>query len=81
MKDLYLQLCRVKRDKRVVMIGVGNKIDLVEHRQMKKEDAEAYFNPPVAYFETSCKTGENVKEVLMEQSDCGSAMQNSLELA
>ena len=59
----FLEL--VQRYCEVVAI-VGNKKDLVEEREITTEEARAYFenrNPPLRYFETSAKTGENVKEV------------------
>lgn len=49
-----------------VVVAVGNKIDLVDSRDVSKEEAHAHFetmNPPVPYFETSAKTGEGVNEL------------------
>ena len=49
-----------------VTIAVGNKIDLGEQRVITSDDARNSFasmNPPVAYFETSAKSGEGVNSV------------------
>lgn len=60
------QIRRVKDDPNAIILGVGNKIDLVDVRQVTTEEAKARFSsldPPVPYMETSAKTGENVKAV------------------
>ena len=49
-----------------VVVAVGNKIDLLDRREVSTEEARAHFetmNPPVPYFETSAKTGEGVNEL------------------
>ena len=47
---------------RISVILVGNKIDEVEKREVKKEDAENLANElGLSYFEASAKTGENVE--------------------
>ena len=41
-------------------------VDSDTSREVSTEEARAYFealNPPIPYFETSAKTGENVKEM------------------
>ena len=49
-----------------VVVAVGNKIDLVDSREVSTKEARAHFetmNPPVPFFETSAKTGEGVNEL------------------
>ena len=49
-----------------IVFAVGNKIDLVDKREVSTEEARAHFQamtPPVPYFETSAKTGQNVTQV------------------
>ncbi len=44
---------------------VGNKSDLEDKRFIKKEDAKNFCkNEKMKYMETSCKTGENVKNTI-----------------
>jgi len=60
------QIREVKNDPTAIIIGVGNKIDLADERQVKTEEAKERFsslNPPVPYMETSAKTGQNVSAV------------------
>ena len=48
-------------NKNMIAVAAGNKIDLGE-RAVSTEEAQSRFenlNPPVHYFETSAKTGEN----------------------
>ena len=49
-----------------IVVVAGNQIDLVDQRKVSSEEARSLFecnNPPVRYFETSAKTGENVYAV------------------
>lgn len=49
-----------------VVVAVGNKIDLVDEREVSTKGARAHFeemDPPIPYFETSAKTGEGVNEL------------------
>lgn len=47
------------------LVLVGNKIDLVEERQVTKEEAENFATQnDVHYFETSAKNNENINDVL-----------------
>ena len=62
----YVNELRASEYRCPVMVAVGNKIDLVEERKIKTEEAKEYFSsldPPVPYFETSAKTGEGVNEL------------------
>ena len=63
--DSWIQELRVNVPDCVV-VAVGNKIDLVDERQISTKEARTHFeamNPPVPYFETSAKTGEGVNEL------------------
>ena len=49
-----------------MIVAVGNKIDLVDLRDVGTDEARDHFetmNPSVPYFETSAKTGEGVNEL------------------
>ena len=49
-----------------VIVAVGNKIDLIEQREVGTDEANERFAsvlPPITYLETSAKTGENVNDV------------------
>ena len=53
------------QDGKMPIIMVGNKCDLEEKRVVKKEDAKTFAkNEKMKYIETSCKTGENVKNTI-----------------
>ena len=61
--DDFLQIARPHCK---VLVAVGNKVDLASEREVSTADARAHFekmSPPIRYFETSAKTGENVNEV------------------
>ena len=46
---------------------IGNKVDLEEYREVKKEDAENFAKSiGCNYFEGSAKTGQNINEALDE---------------
>jgi len=48
----------------IVIALAGNKLDLQEHREIDKSEAEAYAREAgLLFFETSAKTAENVKEI------------------
>ena len=62
--DNFIQEVR-EREPNSIIVAVGNKIDLVDEREVTREEAREHFaslNPPVPYFETSAKTGEGVDE-------------------
>lgn len=49
-----------------MIVGVGNKIDLADQREVSTEAARAFFEslePPVPYVEVSAKTGEGIDEL------------------
>ena len=60
-EEWLLVINRINRD--IKKILVGNKIDLVNCREINKENAEKYAERRnMKYFEVSDKTGENVEE-------------------
>lgn len=71
---------------------VGNKSDIVEHRVIDKESAKAFAKRSgMEYFETSCKTRENVNEVFihlckevienLSEADCHSDYKKKIDLS
>ena len=51
--------------RKMPILIVGNKSDLEDKRFIKKEDAKNFCkNEKMKYMETSCKTGENVKNTI-----------------
>ncbi|MBD3195994.1 MAG: GTP-binding protein [Candidatus Lokiarchaeota archaeon] len=53
----------IKASKNISLILVGNKIDLVDERDVFHEEGEGFANElNISYIETSAKTGENINE-------------------
>lgn len=53
----------IKEAEGITLILVGNKIDLVDSRQVSKEEGEALANElGLSYIETSAKTGESIED-------------------
>lgn len=51
----------------IVIALAGNKIDLDIHREVEREEGEAYAQESgLSFFETSAKTAVNVKEVFLD---------------
>ena len=64
--EMLNNYCDSHGKERPIIVAVGNKIDLVNSREVNTEEARRRFgnmNPPLHYIETSAKTGENVKDV------------------
>jgi hypothetical protein len=60
----WLEDCRKYSSPNIVIILVGNKIDLEANRQVTREEGETFAQKNGLYFiETSAKTAENVDEV------------------
>ena len=63
----FLEESKRVNEGKSVIVAVGNKIDLVRHRSVSKEEAIKFFEengvPSDHYFETSAKTGEGVNEL------------------
>lgn len=63
----WLEDCRKYSSPNIVIILVGNKIDLEANRQVTREEGETFAQKNGLYFiETSAKTAENVDEVRSE---------------
>ena len=65
MCDYWARELRQAGEPERAVVAVGNKIDLVEWRQISTEEARAHFetmNPSIPYFEASAKTNEGVDE-------------------
>jgi len=69
------ELFEATKNHKIPIVFVGNKVDLVEYRVVKREDAEKYLNLlrsspffqdiPMTYIETSAKDGTNVEEAFL----------------
>ena len=69
--DDFFQISSSKPNSKAIIL-VGNKRDLIEERQVPKEEVNKFveINANIAYFETSAKTGDGVNEmfkVIIEQ--------------
>jgi GTPase SAR1 family protein len=63
--DRWLEDLKSVAREDVVLILIGNKLDLAEKRQVTKEEATKYAEAHgMRYFEASSKTGENVTEAI-----------------
>ena len=66
MSDFREQILRVKVDVQIPMILVGNKVDLVDRREVSQQEAEDLAQSwGVNYVETSAKTRVNVEKVYL----------------
>ena len=62
--DSWIREIRGSTNPGCVLVAVGNKIDLVDERQISTEEARTHFEEEdVPYFETSARTGEGVREL------------------
>ena len=68
-KEFFLPY--VKNNSKVKLIYIiGNKIDLYEERQVSKKEAIDFSKENnLRYFETSCKTGEGIKNFIEDLSN------------
>ena len=65
--EKWIEDARNLRDDDVILILVGNKSDLEERRQVSAEEGQAYADKMnLMYFETSSKTGSNIKGMFNE---------------
>ena len=65
--DNWLIDLRTNADKDILIILIGNKSDLVENREVSKEEAQTkaeQYN--IAYLETSAKSGDNIAKAFTE---------------
>ena len=65
--EKWIEDARALRDDDVLLILVGNKSDLEDRRQVSADDARAYAEKAnLMFFETSSKTGSEVKTLFNE---------------
>ena len=64
--DFWISKIKEQEGLDCVVVAVGNKVDLVDEREVSTKEARTHFermDPPIPYFETSAKTGEGVNEL------------------
>ena len=65
----WIDDCKSAAPETVLMVLVGNKSDLTEERKVSEEEGREFAEKNgLLFFETSAKTGENVKEVFQEST-------------
>ena len=65
--DKWIEDAKALRDDDVLLIMAGNKCDLHERRQVSVEEAQEYAEKRnLLFFETSAKTGQNIKTLFNE---------------
>ena len=65
--DKWIEDARALRDDDVLLILAGNKSDLNERRQVSVEEGQEYAQRMnLLFFETSAKTGQNIKTLFNE---------------
>ena len=67
--ETWIQDARALRDDEVLLVLVGNKADLADRRQVSTEEGQEYANQKnLMFFETSAKTGANIKTLFNEMA-------------
>jgi len=65
----WVEICDLNGDSEIIKLLIGNKIDLIEQRQITKEYAQhecSKYKWCVDLIETSAKTGENVEKAFLK---------------
>ena len=69
----WAQEIRDKSEDSIPIVLIGNKLDLEEERQKNKEEGEEfakkYCDGGIKFYETSCKTGENIEKAINELAE------------
>ena len=62
--------CKKQTPKTVIMVLIGNKIDLGDEREVSYEEGENFAKENnMLFFETSAKSGENIENVFYESAE------------
>ena len=65
--DKWIEDAKALRDDDVLLILAGNKADMADHRQVSTEEGKEYAEKMnLLFFETSAKTGSNIKNLFNE---------------
>ena len=65
--DKWIEDAKALRDDDVLLILAGNKADMADHRQVSTDEAKEYAEKMnLLFFETSAKTGANIKNLFNE---------------
>jgi GTPase SAR1 family protein len=66
----WIELCRLSKKDKTVMILVGNKLDLEPRREVKAQEAQEFANiHNMRYFEASAKTNHNINQIFVYASE------------
>ena len=61
--------CKNQSPKNILMILIGNKIDLIEKREVTYEEGKEFADKnDMLFFETSAKTGNNIDNVFYDSA-------------
>ena len=62
--QLWIDDCKKQTPKTVLLVLIGNKLDLESKREISYEEGRSFANDNnMLFFETSAKTGENIEEL------------------
>ena len=65
--EKWIEDAKALRDDEVLLILAGNKADMTDHRQVSTEEGKEYAEKMnLLFFETSAKTGSNIKNLFNE---------------
>lgn len=80
MKNIWLEEAYKSCDPDVQFVILGNKMDLVNDREVLKSDVENFVEgKDILYFETSAKSGENVEKAFFKLTEKIHEKQNSFD--
>ena len=68
--QLWIDDCKKQTPKTVLLILIGNKLDLESNRQVSYEEGRSFaIDNDMLFFETSAKTGENIDELFNKSAE------------